>query len=61
MKIGLQIKCLLGLVIQYWALICYWDHLKIFFAEITQGPSGMSIGTIWMDQKRFQGPPARGF
>ena len=43
------------------ALICYWDHLKIFFAEITQGPSGMSIGTIWMDQKRFQGPPARGF
>ena len=46
---------------QLWALICYWDHLKIFFAEITQGPSGMSIGTIWMDQKRFQGPPARGF
>ena len=43
------------------ALICYWDHLKNFFAEITQGPSGMSIGTIWMDQKRFQGPPARGF
>ena len=31
-----------------WALIWYWDHLKIFFAEIPQGPSGMSIGTIWV-------------
>ena len=44
-----------------WALIWYWDHLKIFFAEIPQGPSGMSIGTIWVTQKRSQGPPARGF
>ena len=30
------------------ALIWYWDHLKIFFAEIPQGPLGMSIGTIWV-------------
>ena len=44
-----------------WALIWYWDHLKIFIAEIPQGPLWMSIGTIWMTQKRFQGPPARGF
>ena len=44
-----------------WALIWYWDHLKNFIAEIPQGPLGMSIGTIWMVQKRFQGPPARGF
>ena len=44
-----------------WALIWYWDHLKNFIAEIPQGPSGMSIGTIWMAQKRFQGPPGRGF
>ena len=45
----------------FWALIWYWDHLNFFFAEIPQGPLGMFIGTIWMDQKRFQGPPARGF
>merc|ERR1712069_12893 len=45
----------------YWALIWYWDHLKNFIAEIPQGPLGMSIGTIWVTQKRFQGPPARGF
>ena len=44
-----------------WALIWYWDHLKIFIAEIPQGPLGISIGTIWVIQKRFQGPPARGF
>ena len=43
------------------ALIWYWDHLKNFIAEIPQGPLGMSIGTIWMTQKRSQGPPARGF
>ena len=43
------------------ALIWYWDHLKNFIAEIPQGPLGMSIGTIWVTQKRFQGPPARGF
>ena len=30
------------------ALIWYWDHLKNFFAEIPQGPLGMSIGTIWV-------------
>ena len=45
----------------YWALIWYWDHLKNFITEIPQGPLGMSIGTIWVTQKRFQGPPARGF
>ena len=45
----------------YRALIWYWDHLKNFIAEIPQGPLGMSIGTIWVTQKRFQGPPARGF
>ena len=45
----------------YRALIWYWDHLKNFIAEIPQGPSGMSIGTIWVTQKRSQGPPARGF
>ena len=44
-----------------WALICYWDHLKIFFAEVPQGPLGISTGTIWITQKRFQGPPARVF
>ena len=44
-----------------WALICYWDHLKNFIAEIPPGPLGMSIGTIWVTQKRSQGPPARGF
>ena len=44
-----------------WALIWYWDHLKNFIAEIPQGPLEMSIGTIWVTQKRFQGPPARGF
>ena len=43
------------------ALIWYWDHLKNFIAEIPQGPLGMSIGNIWMTQKRSQGPPARGF
>ena len=43
------------------ALIWYWDHLKNFIAEIPQGPLGMSIGNIWVTQKRFQGPPARGF
>ena len=43
------------------ALIWYWDHLKNFIAEIPQGPLGMSIGTIWVTQKRSQGPPARGF
>ena len=47
--------------ISHWALIWYWDHLKNFIAEIPQGPLGMSIGTIWVTQKRFQGPPARGF
>ena len=45
----------------YRALIWYWDHLKNFIAEIPQGPLGMSIGTIWVTQKWFQGPPARGF
>ena len=44
-----------------WALIWYWDHLKNFIAEIPQGPLGMSIGTIWVTQKRSQGPPERGF
>ena len=43
------------------ALIWYWDHLKNFIAEIPHGHLGMSIGTIWVTQKRFQGPPARGF
>ena len=43
------------------ALIWYWDHLKNFIVEIPQGPLGMSIGTIWVTQKRSQGPPARGF
>ena len=43
------------------ALIWYWDHLKNFITEIPQGPLGMSIGTIWVSQKRSQGPPARGF
>ena len=43
------------------ALIWYWDQLKNFIAEIPQGPLGMSIGTIWVTQKRFQGPPARSF
>ena len=41
-----------------WALIWYWDHLKNFIAEIPHGHLGMSIGTIWVTQKRFQGPPA---
>ena len=45
----------------FWALIWYWDHLKNFIAEIPQGPLEMSIGTIWVTQKRSQGPPARGF
>ena len=49
------------LLFSFWALIWYWDHLKNFIAEIPQGPLGMSIGTIWVTQKRFQGPPARGF
>ena len=31
-----------------WALICYWDHLKNFIAEIPQGPLEMSMGTIWI-------------
>ena len=43
------------------ALIWYWDHLKNFIKEIPQGPLVMFIGTIWVTQKRFQGPPARGF
>ena len=43
------------------ALIWYWDHLKNFIAEIPQGPLGMSIGTIWVTQRRSQGSPAKGF
>ena len=43
------------------ALIWYWDHLKNFIKEIPQVPLGMSIGTIWVTQKRSQGPPARVF
>ena len=39
---------------RYRALIWYWDHLKNFIAEIPQGPSEMSIGTIWVTQKRSQ-------
>ena len=50
-----------GVCSYLWALIWYWDHLKNFIAEIPQGPLGMSIGTIWVTQKRSQGPPARGF
>ena len=46
---------------QLGALIWYWDHLKNFIEEIPQGPLGMSIGTIWVTQKRSQGPPARVF
>ena len=48
-------------LINHRALIWFWDHLKNFIAEIPQGPLGMSIGTIWVTQKRFQGAPARGF
>ena len=44
-----------------WELIWYWDHLKNFITEIPQGPLGIPISTIWITQKRFQGPPARGF
>ena len=51
----------LKIIYTYRALICYWDHLKNFIAEIPPGPLGMSIGTIRVTQKRFQGPPARGF
>ena len=36
-------------------------NLKFFFAEIPQGPFETSPGTIGIIQKRFQGPPARGF
>ena len=57
-----QPPSVLGLMLsKYWALIWYWDHLKNFIAEIPKGPLGMSIGTIWVTQKRSQGPPARGF
>ena len=36
-----------------WALIWYWDHLKNFIAEIPQGPLGMSIGTICMNDRQL--------
>ena len=36
-------------------------QLEIFFAGIPQGPLETSPGTIGIIQKRFQGPPARGF
>ncbi len=47
--------------IEYWAIIRSPDNLKIFFAGIPQGPLETSPGTIGIIQKRFQGPPARGF
>ena len=43
-----------------WAIIRCPDNLKFFFAGILQGPL-TSPGTIKKIQKRFQGPPARGF
>ena len=46
---------------EFWALIWYWDHLKNFIAEIPQGPLGMSIGTIWVTQKKVPGAPSQGF
>ena len=43
------------------AIIRSPDNLKIFFAGIPQGPLETSPGTIGIIQKRFQGPPTRGF
>ena len=48
-------------LIPFWAIIRCPDNLKIFFAGIPQGPLETSPGTIKKIQKRFQGPPARGF
>ena len=45
----------------HWAIIRSPCNLKIFFAGIPQGPLETSPGTIGITQKRFQGPPARGF
>ena len=44
-----------------WAIIRCLHNLKFFFAGIPQGPLETSPGTIKKFQKRFQGPPARGF
>ena len=46
---------------QEWAIIRSPCNLKFFFAGIPQGPLETSPGTIGIIQKRFQGPPARGF
>ena len=43
------------------AIIRCPHNLKNFFAGIPQGPLETSPGTIKKFQKRFQGPPARGF
>ena len=43
------------------AIIRCPDNLKFFFAGIPRGPLETSPGTIKKFQKRFQGPPARGF
>ena len=54
--------CYLSPYWQYkWAIIRCLHNLKIFFAGIPQGPLETSPGTIEKIQKRFQGPPARGF
>ena len=44
------------IIIKLRALIWCWDHLKNFIAEIPQGPLGISIGTILVTKKKFQGP-----
>ena len=47
-------------IIWFRALIWYWDHLKNFIADIPQGPLGMSIGTIWVTQKKGSRGPQPG-
>ena len=48
-------------VIKSRALICYLHNPKIFFAEIPQGPLGISIGNIRIVQRAFRVPQSSVF
>ena len=55
------IRCVADKSVKSRAIIRCLHNLNFFFTGIPQGPLETSPGTIKKFQKRFQGPPARGF